>query len=79
MIWIVDEGTGIPEENLSKIFDPFFTTTRSGIGLGLSIVKTIVDQHNGTITIRNNTPSPGCTAEVRLPLVQSEETHGVFG
>lgn len=68
LILIIDEGTGIPEENLSKIFDPFFTTTRTGIGLGLSIVKTILDQQHGTITLRNNTPSPGCTAEVKLPL-----------
>lgn len=75
IIRIVDEGTGIPEENLSKIFDPFFTTTRSGIGLGLSIVKNIVEQHQGTIRILNNTSSPGCTAEVKLPLVKSEEVH----
>lgn len=77
VILVIDEGTGIPEENLSKIFDPFFTTTRTGIGLGLSIVKTIVDQHRGTIIIRNNTPPPGCTAELKLPLVQSEEVHEI--
>jgi len=75
VILIIDRGTGIPEENLSKIFDPFFTTTRTGIGLGLSIVKNIVEQHHGTILLRNNTPSPGCTAELRLPLVNPVEVH----
>jgi two-component system, cell cycle sensor histidine kinase and response regulator CckA len=62
-----DRGCGIPEEYLGSVFDPFFTTTKNGIGLGLSIVKNIVEQHDGRITLKNNDPPPGCTAEIDLP------------
>jgi two-component system cell cycle sensor histidine kinase/response regulator CckA len=66
-IRLKDLGCGIPEENLGSIFDPFFTTTANGIGLGLSIVKNIVEQHDGRIMLKNNDPPPGCTAEIDLP------------
>lgn len=67
-ICVADEGPGIPQEKRAEVFDPFFTTRRGGSGLGLAIVKHIVELHGGTIAIRNNTPAPGCTVEVRLPL-----------
>jgi PAS domain S-box-containing protein len=52
---IDDTGEGIPEEKLMKVFEPFFTTkpTGTGTGLGLSVVKTIIDLHGGTVDIRN--------------------------
>ena len=52
---IDDCGHGIPEDRLPKIFEPFYTTkpTGKGTGIGLSVVKTIVDLHGGTIDIRN--------------------------
>jgi PAS domain S-box-containing protein len=55
---VEDKGPGIPEANLPKIFDPFFTTKAAsgGSGLGLSVVKKIVDMHGGTIDIRNAPP-----------------------
>ena len=68
VIRITDQGDGIPEDNIKKVFEPFFTTTKGGVGLGLSIVRNIVEQHNGKVTIRNNDPPPGCTAEIELPL-----------
>jgi len=49
IISIKDYGTGIKSEHLDNIFNPFFTTKQKGIGLGLSIVKQIVNNHMGTI------------------------------
>ena len=62
---IDDTGHGIPEEKLSKIFEPFFTTkpTGRGTGLGLSVVKTIIDLHRATIDIRN---LPECGARATI-------------
>jgi two-component system C4-dicarboxylate transport sensor histidine kinase DctB len=68
-IQVVDNGPGIPQENLRKIFDPFFTTrgTGEGTGLGLSIVQRIVTEHHGNIEAHNNA-SGGATFTVNLPL-----------
>jgi two-component system sensor histidine kinase HydH len=49
-----DDGPGIPKQNLEKIFEPLFTTRPSGTGLGLCICKNIIEQHNGTITVKND-------------------------
>lgn len=50
---IRDNGPGIPQEILPKIFDPFYTTKERGTGLGLSICKSIVDRHEGTISVES--------------------------
>ncbi len=72
-IQVIDQGTGVPSENLPKVFEPFFTSRKKGTGLGLSLVKHIVQSHGGEVTIWNNTPSPGCTIEITLPLFKGEE------
>jgi len=51
LVKIEDTGTGIDEENLKKIFNPFFTTKEKGSGLGLPIVRNIIEGHEGTISI----------------------------
>jgi len=55
LVEIDDTGHGVPEDKLPKIFEPFFTTkpTGKGTGLGLAVVKTIIDLHSGTIDVRN--------------------------
>lgn len=52
-ICISDNGIGISEENMEKIFEPKFTTKSSGMGLGLAMVKNIVENHNGSVTLKS--------------------------
>jgi PAS domain S-box-containing protein len=68
--YVVDRGSGIPEELLSRVFEPFFSTQRGGTGLGLSIIRNIVESHGGSLLIRNNVPLPGCAAELSLPILE---------
>jgi signal transduction histidine kinase len=63
---IVDEGKGIPENDLERIFNPFYTSRAEGTGMGLSIAYRIVNQHNGHIAVRRN-EERGMTFVVRLP------------
>jgi len=71
-----DNGPGIPPENLARIFEPYVTTKARGTGLGLPIVKKIVEEHLGTIEI-SNAPEGGARIDIRLPLVKEEEAkHG---
>jgi len=53
-IEIQDSGPGIPDEIISTIFDPLVTTKQRGTGLGLASCKSIVEQHKGTISVKNN-------------------------
>jgi signal transduction histidine kinase len=62
-----DEGQGIPAETLEKIWDPFFTTKEKGTGLGLGIVKNIIESHGGSIQVLNR-PQGGARVTVELPV-----------
>jgi signal transduction histidine kinase len=64
---VSDHGPGIPEEKLKQVFDPFFTTKAEGMGMGLSITRTIVEAHSGQILARNQ-PEGGASFQIRLPL-----------
>jgi two-component system sensor histidine kinase HydH len=66
---IEDEGEGIPEEILEKIWDPFFTTKAKGTGLGLVIVKNIIESHEGSVSIANK-PDVGSRVTIALPVNQ---------
>ena len=68
-ILVSDNGSGIPEEHLSKIFTPFFTTkeTDKGTGLGLAIVYGIVKMHSGDITVESQM-GKGSTFRIELPI-----------
>lgn len=54
IIEIKDTGGGIPEDIRTKIFDPFFTTKDKGLGLGLSVVYKIINQHEGEVSVSNH-------------------------
>jgi len=61
-----DTGVSIPEENLEKVFEPLFTTKGIGIGLGLTIAKTMVMGHGGTIEVQSKV-GQGSTFTIKLP------------
>jgi signal transduction histidine kinase len=67
-IWITfdDQGTGIKAEALEKMWDPFFTTKDKGTGLGLGIVKNIIEAHDGQIRIGAR-PEGGTRVSIKLP------------
>jgi signal transduction histidine kinase len=73
VVQVLDDGPGIPEEDLGSIFDPFFRVDRSrsrktgGYGLGLSICKRIVEAHGGQITATNN-PVRGACFTLTFPI-----------
>ncbi len=54
LLYVRDTGPGIPEEHFTKIFDPYFTTRPDGTGLGLALVRRIVEEHDGRIFARNH-------------------------
>ena len=66
VIMVADNGTGVLEENLEKVFEPKFTTKTSGMGLGLAMVKNIVETHQGTITFISE-KDKGTTFKVNFP------------
>jgi signal transduction histidine kinase len=65
---VSDRGPGIPEEKLKEIFDPFFTSKAEGMGMGLSIARTIIEAHHGLISAKNRDHG-GASFRIKLPLV----------
>lgn len=64
---VQDEGVGLTPRAAEKMFQPFFTTKATGTGLGLAVVKRIVDAHLGEVTARPNDVGEGTTFTVRFP------------
>ena len=64
---VSDRGSGIPEDKLKKIFEPFYTSKAEGMGMGLSIARTIIEAHSGQISAENR-DSGGASFRIRLPL-----------
>ncbi|MEN8874373.1 MAG: ATP-binding protein, partial [Pacificibacter sp.] len=76
VIVITDNGIGLPEDR-SRLFEPYVTTRDKGTGLGLPIVKKIIDEHGGTLTLGDGVPLDpsgriGASATVRLDLLDPE-------
>jgi two-component system sensor kinase FixL len=73
-ISVADTGSGIAPEIASKLFQPFVTTKRQGMGVGLSISHSIVENHGGQMRAEPNTGG-GTVFRFTLPAVTSEELH----
>jgi PAS domain S-box-containing protein len=68
---VVDSGVGISAEGADRLFDAFFTTKPTGMGMGLSICRSIIEAHGGRLTAANNA-GPGARFQFTLPLYQEE-------
>jgi two-component system, sporulation sensor kinase E len=68
VVRFTDSGGGMSPENLSRVFEPYFTTKTSGTGLGLLIVRRIVREHGGELSIESSA-GKGLTVTIRLPHV----------
>ncbi|MGB6939416.1 MAG: ATP-binding protein, partial [Xanthobacteraceae bacterium] len=73
LLSIQDTGPGIAGENTERVFEPFFTTKPTGMGLGLSICRTVVQDHGGSLGLAKS-DSSGCVFEVALPI--AARNHG---
>ncbi len=78
-IRIADNGIGLPEDR-ARLFEPYVTTRDKGTGLGLPIVKKIIEEHGGSLTLSDaeifdGASHHGALAEMRLPRARQAKTH----
>ena len=76
VVTIEDNGIGLPADR-ARLFEPYVTTREKGTGLGLPIVKKIIEEHGGTLVLEDaelfgHTDRPGARAVVRLPIKSAE-------
>jgi two-component system, LuxR family, sensor kinase FixL len=64
---VCDRGIGISRAKLDKIFEPFYTTKRDGLGMGLSISRSIIEAHGGRLWVENN-QERGTTFHFTVPM-----------
>lgn len=78
IIAVEDDGPGIPEGSQETIFEPFHTTKFSGTGLGLSVVRSLVQQHGGRVELES-TPGEGTTFYILLPAADDDDSANAIG
>jgi two-component system sensor kinase FixL len=71
---VTDTGTGIAPEIAQPLFEPFVTSKPNGMGVGLSICRTIIEAHGGRIVADSN-KGGGTVFEFTIPLADAEESH----
>jgi signal transduction histidine kinase len=71
IVSVTDSGVGISAENANRLFNAFFTTKSSGLGMGLSICRSIVEAHGGRMSASSN-EGPGATFQFALPIHQED-------
>jgi signal transduction histidine kinase len=67
LVAVRDSGAGIDQADVEHIFDPFYTTKPDGLGMGLAIARSIVEEHGGRLEARNNADG-GATLSFALPI-----------
>jgi signal transduction histidine kinase len=72
LVEVKDSGCGIPPENIKKLFGHFFTNKPDGLGMGLSISRSIVEAHGGYLKAKNN-PDQGATFYFTIPVNKKRE------
>src|SRR4051794_26128443 len=72
-IRVGDTGPGIAADHLKSVFNPFFTTKPQGMGMGLAIVRTIIEAHRGQV-VAENQPSGGALFTIRIPIARGRST-----
>jgi signal transduction histidine kinase len=67
LVKIQDSGIGLPTHNVERLFETFFTTKQSGLGMGLSISRSIITTHGGQLWAMANASQEGATFQFSLP------------
>jgi len=69
VVSFANDGPAIPPEHLSRVFEPFFTSKPQGTGLGLAVSHNLMQQHGGTLTVKNQPNGKGVVFTIELPLI----------
>ena len=67
---IIDEGPGVDQVARERIFAPYISDTQDGTGLGLAMVRSIIQEHGGSITVSDN-PAGGARFDIKLPISEA--------
>jgi PAS domain S-box-containing protein len=72
VVAVKDSGVGVPANTADRLFDAFFSTKPNGLGIGLSVCRSIIGDHGGQLWATNNTGEPGATFQFALPSQQEQ-------